>query len=96
MKNFIESFIVIYKNEENRSFIRKSKRPFTKWYVKQYHEIYKLKKKNLDIVIKSLSTEMDEGKILIKNLKKSKKELVKIYKIKMKELKETLDIKIIN
>ena len=34
IKVFLDSYIVIHYNKENRHFERKSKRPFSKWYVK--------------------------------------------------------------
>jgi hypothetical protein len=49
---YLDSYIEINVNEINRHNERKSKRPFTKWYVKQYHDIYKIKKKCLDEEIK--------------------------------------------
>jgi len=42
--NFIESFVITYKNKINRSFERTAKTPFKKWYVKRYLNIYKYTK----------------------------------------------------
>lgn len=44
LNNFINSYVVLTTNEENRSFQRKCKIPFKKWYIKMYHDIYKYKK----------------------------------------------------
>lgn len=44
MNNFINSYLTPVTNELNRSFQRKCKIPFKKWYIKMYHDIYKYKK----------------------------------------------------
>lgn len=44
IKNFINVYCIPIKNKLNRSFERKSLIPFTKWYVKKYHESYKYTK----------------------------------------------------
>jgi len=41
---FMESYIVIIKNEKDRNFPRICRLPFRKWYVKMYHDIYKFSK----------------------------------------------------
>ncbi len=38
---FCNSYMILIKNELNRSFPRISKIPFSKWYVKAYHSYYK-------------------------------------------------------
>ncbi len=44
IKNFIDTYCIHIKNELNRTFERKSLIPFTKWYVKKYHSVYKYTK----------------------------------------------------
>ena len=38
LKLFMKIYIKLIKNENNRSFPRVSKIPFSKWYVKEYHK----------------------------------------------------------
>lgn len=92
--NFLKCYVVTHTNKEKRSFERKSKRPFTKWYVKQYHDVYKIKKKEQELNIKALF-EIKDGddvkikddiKKQIKNLNKDMKEL----KISLKKQKDKL------
>jgi hypothetical protein len=62
LNKFCNSYIIIIKNEPNRAFSRKSKIPFSKWYVKQYHEKY-----DYDTIIEALIN--DDKQNLNKNLK---------------------------
>lgn len=41
LNKFCKSYIKVFTNKENRSFPRISKTPFTKWYVKDYHNLTK-------------------------------------------------------
>lgn len=83
LKSFISTHIITQINEQDRSFIRKSKRSFTKWYVKQYHEVYKQKKKIYDNLLKNneidsnTKLKIKEMKIKIKQAKKEFDELLK-------------------
>lgn len=47
--NFMTNYFKLYSNKVNRSFERKSKIPFTKLYVKKYHDVFKAKSKDLAI-----------------------------------------------
>jgi len=86
---YLDSYIEININEINRHNERKSKRPFTKWYVKQYHDVYKIKKKCLDEEIKYfLKSNNNE---IVKELKQKRKNLNKEFKNLKKELKEHLE-----
>lgn len=62
LNKFIECYLVDVNNEINRTFQRKCKIPFKKWYIKMYHDIYKYKK-----IKKYLET--DDLNKLDKNLK---------------------------
>lgn len=84
--NFLNSYIVVHISEEDRHFKRQSKRPFTKWYVKQYHDIYKIKKKCLDEEIKLFLKNGDNE--ILEKLKKKRKELIKEHKKVNKEIKD--------
>jgi len=87
LKKFLSAYINIQRNEQHRSFERKSKRPFTKWYVKKYHELYKLKLNDINIKIKKLVTGKDENAIIVKKeYKKLKNDLVKKYREDMQEI----------
>jgi hypothetical protein len=44
LKNFVDSYCIYIKNDLNRTFERVSLIPFTKWYIKKYHYIYKYTK----------------------------------------------------
>ena len=44
LEKFINSYLSIHKNENDRSFLRKSILPFSKWYVKMYHNKYEYNK----------------------------------------------------
>ena len=62
VNNFIKNYIKNIKYETDRNFERVSKTPFTKWYVKSYHEIYKY-----DKIITAIKT--NDFSKLNKNLK---------------------------
>jgi hypothetical protein len=62
LNKFCKSYIIIVKNDPDRSFPRISKLPFSKWYVKKYHENHKY----LKIVKKITDESIDD---LNKNLK---------------------------
>lgn len=70
LDNFINSYIITTTNKDNRKFERVSLKPFTKWYVKKYHNHYKYNK-----LIEADLTKNDT--ILNKNLK---------YKLQTKEI----------
>ena len=66
----MDTYIILIKNEKDRQFKRISLIPFTKWYVKKYHESYKNEK-----IIKAI--ECNKVNELNKNLKmKSKKRTI--------------------
>lgn len=70
IKIFMDTYIILIKNEKDRHFKRISLVPFTKWYVKKYHENCKNEK-----IIKAI----EDNKVneLNKNLKmKSKKRTI--------------------
>jgi len=71
--NFMTSYFELYSNKINRTFERKSKIPFTKWYVKKYHDVFKAKTKDLAILIKIKNNKEEKNKIKleIKNLNKN-------------------------
>ncbi len=70
--NFVNCFFDTYTNKTNRSFPRTSLIPFSKWYVKKYHNIYDMNA----ILIAIKNDTVDE---LHKNLKtKAKKFIGKI------------------
>jgi len=62
LKSFFGTYIKNIKNEPDRHFDRKSKLPFSKWYVKFYHEVYKYAK----IINAKINNDPDK---LNKNLK---------------------------
>jgi hypothetical protein len=43
INNIFKTHFIEHQNKTNRSNPRVSKIPFTKWYVKKYHELYKEK-----------------------------------------------------
>jgi protein subunit release factor A len=75
------NYFKLYSNKVNRSFERKSKIPFTKWYVKKYHDVFKAKSKDLAILIKITDNDEVKNKLKLeiktmnKNLNKLKKNL---------------------
>ena len=79
--NFMTNYFKLYSNKVNRSFERKSKIPFTKWYVKKYHDVFKAKSKDLTILIKITDNDEVKNKLKLeiktmnKNLNKLKKNL---------------------
>lgn len=75
VNNFINNYIVIIKNEINRSFPRNSKTPFTKWYIKGYSELTKYSK-----IINSIKNGTIDQ--LNKNLKMIANKIVSISQIK--------------
>jgi hypothetical protein len=87
INNFFKSHFIFHQNKTNRSHPRVSKIPFTKWYVKKYHELYKQKinlcNNELKIiqVINKDDPRISEIKKEILTLKKEKKEIL----IKLKE-----------
>ena len=86
---YLDSYVEINANEINRHNERKSKRPFTKWYVKQYHDIYKIKKRLLDEEIKFCLK--SNNNVIINELKQKRKNLNKEFKKLKKEIKEQLE-----
>ena len=86
VKHFMKCYFQLYGNKLNRSFERKSKIPFTKWYVKKYHDVFKAKTKELTSLINIKDEQNDEIKNKLKeqiketnkNLKNLKKEIKKI------------------
>jgi hypothetical protein len=87
INNFFESHFIKHQNKTNRSNPRVSKIPFTKWYVKKYHELYKEKIKSCNNELKIIKVlNKDDPRIIeikkeILNLKKEKKEIL----LKLKE-----------
>lgn len=87
INDLFETYFIEHQNKKNRSNPRVSKIPFTKWYVKKYHELYKEKIKlcNDELkIIKVLNKDdprIAEIKKEILNLKKEKKEIL----LKLKE-----------
>jgi hypothetical protein len=85
--DFFETYIIEYQNKTNRSNPRVSKIPFTKWYIKKYHELYKEKIKLCNNELKIIKVlNKDDPKIIeikkeILYLKKEKKEML----LKLKE-----------
>lgn len=90
LKNYLKTYVKIEINEIGRHYERKSKRPFTKWYVKQYHDIYKIRKKCLEEEI-SYYLKNNENE-LVNKLKLKRKELNKEYKKLKSEIKENIKI----
>ena len=75
LENLSDYNLKITKNEKNRKAERKSLVPFTKWYVKMYHEKYKLEKimdaiynNTIDELNKNLKSDANKIKNKIKNL----------------------------
>jgi hypothetical protein len=87
INDLFETYFIEHQNKKNRSNPRVSKIPFTKWYVKKYHELYKEKIKlcNDELKIIKVLNKDDprtaEIKKEILNLKKEKKEIL----LKLKE-----------
>jgi hypothetical protein len=69
LNKYINSYLSLYNNKEGRNFIRKSLLPFSKWYVKMFHNISKYNK-----IIKSI--ENNTTKNLNKNLKSESKNII--------------------
>jgi hypothetical protein len=67
-KTFLESYIVQVKNENDRHNPRISKTPFTKWYVKSYHEIYLWTKIITAVINNDLSGLNKNQKVIAKNI----------------------------
>lgn len=82
---YLKSYIIINYNRIDRHNERKSKRPFTKWYVKKYHDVYKLKQKLLKDLI-NYHLDRNENTI-VSNLKIQLKELNKERKILKNKIK---------
>jgi hypothetical protein len=84
INTFFESYFVKYKNKTNRSNPRVSKIPFSKWYVKKYHELYKIKHAKIMTEIKELyiqnktNTEIIQIKKQIIQLKKDKQKILQL------------------
>lgn len=82
INNLFKTHFVEHQNKTNRSNPRISKIPFTKWYVKKYHELYKEKIKlcnnELKIikVINNNDPRISQIKKEILNLKKEKKDIL--------------------
>lgn len=62
--SFMDCYFCTINNKQNRSFLRESLIPFSKWYVKKYHKIYNLHKiinaiftKTVDDLNKNLKTQ---------------------------------------
>lgn len=72
LNKYIKTYIIICKNEKGRNYVRKSLLPFSKWYVKMYHNIYEYEK-----IVNAL--EMNKIEELNKNLK-SKSKRIKVKK----------------
>jgi hypothetical protein len=75
LNKFCKSYIKITKNEQNRSFTRASKTPFTKWYVKAYSNVAAL----LKVIRATINNTVDK---LNKNLKLKAKRIVMINGVK--------------
>ena len=88
IETFLKCYISIEYSKEGRHYERKSKRPFTKWYIKQYHDIYKIRKKCLDDEIKFYLKHNDNE--AVKELKNKRKELNKEYKKLKQQIKENI------
>jgi hypothetical protein len=88
INNIFKTHFIEHQNKTNRSNPRVSKIPFTKWYVKKYHELYKEKIKlcNNELKIIGVINKSDPKIIEIKKeilkLKKEKKEIL----LKLKEI----------
>ncbi len=89
INSFLSSHIIVYYNEEGRHFERKSKRPFTKWYIKQYHDVYKIKMKILDEETKLFFK--SGNKEYVKELRLKRRNLNKEIKKLKNEIKEKLN-----
>ena len=88
INNIFKTYFTEHQNKTNRSNPRVSKIPFTKWYVKKYHELYKEKIKlcnnelKIILVINKCNPKIIEIKKEILKLKKEKKEIL----LKLKEI----------
>ena len=78
LKIFFKTYINIQCSKEDRHYERKSKRPFTKWYVKKYYDVYKIKKKYLEEEIKKYFLQKNNEDAV--KLKLERKEINKEYK----------------
>ena len=82
INNIFKTHFIEHQNKTNRSNPRVSKIPFTKWYVKKYHELYKEKIKlcnnelKIILVINKCDPKIIEIKKEILKLKKEKKEIL--------------------
>lgn len=87
LDDLFKTYFIEHQNQTNRSNPRVSKIPFTKWYVKKYHELYKEKIKLCNSELKIIKViNKDDPRIAeikkeILNLKKEKKEIL----LKLKE-----------
>lgn len=87
INNIFKTHFTEHQNKTNRSNPRVSKIPFTKWYIKKYHELYKEKIKLCNNELKIIQViNKNDSKIMeikkeILNLKKEKKEIL----LKLKE-----------
>ena len=87
LNDLFKTHFIEHQNQANRSNPRVSKIPFTKWYVKKYHELYKEKIKLCNNELKIIKViNKDDPKIVeikkeILKLKKEKKEIL----LKLKE-----------
>ena len=87
INDLFETHFIEHQNQTNRSNPRVSKIPFTKWYVKKYHELYKerIKLCNKELKIINIINKDDPKIVEIKKeilkLKKEKKEIL----LKLKE-----------
>lgn len=69
MEKFINSYVVLVENTLNRTFQRKCKCPFKKWYIKMYHDFYKYKKIK-DCISNNETEKLDKNlKLKAKNIK---------------------------
>lgn len=85
---YYDSYLKFNLNETERHNERKSKIPFSKWYVKQYHDVYKIKKKILDENITYFLKNNNNDKVI--ELKDERKKLNKEYKILKQKIKEKI------
>ena len=87
LEKYYTNYIIIIKNDLNRTFKRESIMPYSKWYIKKYHKSYELKK-IINAIIK------DNIEKLNKNLKLKAKDLMENIKDKstLVKLKEFINI----
>jgi hypothetical protein len=93
-ENYFNSYIKFSLNETERHNERKSKIPFSKWYVKQYHDVYKIKKKILDENISYYLKNNDSN--IVSELKNERKKLNKEKKNLNKKIKDEILLSIKN